>query len=171
MEIREWPEAGLMRAVLEAESGAPETARTSVPVLSRFGRGYRMSDRITYCLRGRLALRGGRTAEALEHFRAAMNQAPPYWHIDSYEDCLANGYLDMGRPEDAIAEYERILRLNPRYPLAHYRLALAYERLRRPREARQAYQQFLEVWKSADPDIPEVTSARAKLGRSHVASW
>ena len=40
---------------------------------------------------------------------------------------IANAYLELGRLDEAIAEYERILKLNPNYPLLHYHLAQTYE--------------------------------------------
>jgi tetratricopeptide (TPR) repeat protein len=71
--------------------------------------------------------------------------------------------LELGRYDEAIAEYERILRINPRYPLAHYRLGLAHEGRRRADLARQSFEQFLQVWADADRDVPEVVNAQARL--------
>ena len=113
--------------------------------------------------RGYVALRQGRTDEAINHFRAALSHRAVEWNIDSFEDCLANAYLELGRNDEAIAEYERILRLNPNYPLAHYRLGQAYERKGDGERAMAAYRRFLEIWKDADPDIPEVMEAKARL--------
>jgi len=92
-----------------------------------------------------------------------LHQAP-IWSIDAYEDCLGNAYLELGRFDEAIAEYERILKLNPNYPLAQYHLAQAYERKGQNEEARRHYESFLEVWKDADADIPEVVAAKKILG-------
>ena len=83
--------------------------------------------------------------------------------MDLYEDCLANAYLGAARVEEAIDEYQRILRLNPNYPLAQYHLAQAYQRKGQPAEARTAYERFLQIWKSADADIPEVVNAKREL--------
>ncbi len=112
---------------------------------------------------GYVALRQGRTDEALNHFRAALQHRALEWHVDSLEDCLANAYLELGRADDAIAEYQRILKINPRYPLAAYHLAKAYERKGDRARARAAYEQFLQVWQTADADIPEVKEAKARL--------
>ena len=51
--------------------------------------------------------------------------AAPTWQMESYEDCLANAYLELGRLDEAISEYERILRLNPNYPPVNYHLGQA----------------------------------------------
>ncbi|MEP7341244.1 MAG: tetratricopeptide repeat protein [Acidobacteriota bacterium] len=113
---------------------------------------------------GSVALKQGRAEEAINHFRAAVQQWPIEWNYDSFEECLANAYLELGRLDDAVAEYERILRINPHYPLAHYHLAQAYQRKGERGQARTAYERFLQVWQEADADIPEVIEARARLG-------
>jgi tetratricopeptide (TPR) repeat protein/DNA-binding winged helix-turn-helix (wHTH) protein len=115
--------------------------------------------------RGYLALKQGRAEEAINHFRAAVRQRPVEWNYDSFEDCLANAYLELGRLDDAIAEYEGILRLNPNYPLAHYHLGQAYERKGERERARAAYERFLQIWQDADADIPEVIDAKARLAK------
>jgi tetratricopeptide (TPR) repeat protein len=66
--------------------------------------------------------------------------------LTSLEECLADTYLELKRYDEAMAEYERILRLNPNYPLVHYHLAQAHEGKGRTAEARRFYERFLEVW-------------------------
>jgi len=117
---------------------------------------------LAYC-RGYYALKTGHATEAIEHFQAALRQPPLVWNVDGVEDCLAQAYLELGRPGEAIAEYERIVRLNPNWPLAHYHLGQAYERQGECEQARLAYERFLHLWKDADPDIPEVIEAKARL--------
>lgn len=57
------------------------------------------------------------------------------------------------------------IRLNPNYPLAHYHLAQAYERKgQRDRESAE-HERFLQVWKDADADLPELLAARKLLSR------
>lgn len=85
--------------------------------------------------------------------------------IDDLEDCLANAYLETGHLEEAISEYERILRLNQNYSLANYHLAQAYERKGQQDQARTAYERFLQTWKDADADLPEVINAHQRLAR------
>jgi tetratricopeptide (TPR) repeat protein len=114
-------------------------------------------------MRGSLALSEGRGEEALSHFKEALRHPPHIWSMDNFEDCLANAYLRLGMFNEAIAEYERILRINPKYPLAHYRLAQAHEGKGLRVEARANYARFLEVWKDADADIPEIVAAKRRL--------
>jgi tetratricopeptide (TPR) repeat protein len=152
--------------LLALERSDPATAEKLMAIieagrsLDRGNRGYERGR--SYC-RGYLALKSGRAAEAVEHFKAALRHRPMEWYIDAYEDCLANAYMELGRLDEAIAEYERILRLNPNYPLAHYHLGQAYERKGQREQARTAYERFLEIWKHADPDIPEVVAAKQRL--------
>ncbi len=113
--------------------------------------------------RGYMALRQGQAEDALNHFRAALRHRALEWNIDSFEDCLANALMELGRNDEAITEYERILKINPGYPLAYYHLGQAYERKGDRGKARAAYEQFLRIWKDADADVPEVAWARAWL--------
>jgi predicted Zn-dependent protease len=101
--------------------------------------------------------------EAIERFKEALVQRAPLWNFDAYEDCLANAYLSLSRFDEAITEYNRILRLNPDYPLAHYHLAQIYERRQQTDRARAEYEHFLQVWKSADVDLEEVVAAKKAI--------
>ncbi len=55
--------------------------------------------------------------------------------------------------------------------LAHYQLGILYEKKGERAEAAKAFKSFLEIWKDADPDIPEVRDAKRRLnalaGASH----
>jgi tetratricopeptide (TPR) repeat protein/DNA-binding winged helix-turn-helix (wHTH) protein len=128
-------------------------------------RGQSFPARVTLYRRGYLALRQQQTEEALEKFKAALKNPPVLWMIDPLEDCLGKAYLEAGRLDEAVTEFERILRLNPNYPLAQYHLAQAYERKGAQDQARTAYQRFLQTWKDADADVPEVVTARQRVGK------
>jgi tetratricopeptide (TPR) repeat protein len=131
--------------------------------IRRTARGARGNLRELPYYEGLYELKSGREIEAIEKFKEALNQKAPSWNVDAYEDCLANAYLQLGEWDEAIAEYGRILRLNPNYPLLHYHLAQAYERKGQRDQARVEYERFLQVWSNADADIPEVISARKAL--------
>ena len=96
-------------------------------------------------------------------FESALRQPLLVWALDPLEDALAGAYLEMGRADEAIAEYERILAINARYPLARYHLAQAYERRNDSERAAVEYRRFLESWSTADTGIPEVDAARERL--------
>jgi predicted Zn-dependent protease len=132
------------------------------------GRGSRDERRSYEYYLGSVALREKQPGEAVNRFQAALRHLPPTSGQDLYEDCLANAYLELGQLEPAIAEYQRVLRLNPNYPLAQYHLAQAYQRKGQDVEARAAYERFLQIWKSADQDVPEVVEAKKELTRLSI---
>jgi tetratricopeptide (TPR) repeat protein len=63
------------------------------------------------------------------------------WGISIFAWDATQRFLD-----DAIAEYERLLGINPNYPLAHYHLAQAFERKGEGEQALSHYKHFLEIW-------------------------
>ena len=152
-------------ALEQGDTGAAETncRHGSSPIGRYTVRGQRFPARLIQYRRGYLALKRGQSAQSIEHFKEALRHPPIIWMIDPLEDCLANAYLELGQPDEAIKEYERILRLNPNYPRAQYHLAQAYQRTGQPERARAAYERFLQVWKDADADAPELIAARRHL--------
>lgn len=126
-------------------------------------RGARVSQRYVKFIRAYLALRSGKLDEALDLFNQTLKHRPPIWAIDTYEDCLANALLELGRFDEAIGEYNRVLTINPNYPLAHYHLAQAYEKKGEADKARAEYERFLQTWNAADPDIPQLIDARLRV--------
>jgi tetratricopeptide (TPR) repeat protein/DNA-binding winged helix-turn-helix (wHTH) protein len=126
-------------------------------------RGSRGGERAWSAIQGLLALKRGEGDKAIAQYREAIQNRVTASDPETFEDVLANAYLELGRFDEAIAEFERILKINPRYPLAHYGLGLAYEGKRQSESARKSYEQFLTVWAMADSDIPEVLNARARL--------
>lgn len=158
------------KLLLELERGETvKAAQLKVRFLKYFedvpnpGRGSRDERRSHDYYLGYLALHEKQPDQAIAHFQAALHHLPPTSGQDLYEDCLANAYLELGRLDEAIAEYQRVLRLNPNYPVAQYRLAQAYQRKGQASQARAAYGRFLQIWKSADADIPEVADAKKEL--------
>jgi tetratricopeptide (TPR) repeat protein len=125
-------------------------------------RGQRFPARLISYRRGYLALKRGQAAQSIAHFKEALRHPPIIFMIDSLEDCLANAYLELGQPVEAIKEYERILNLNPNYPLAQYHLAQAYERNGQAEQARAAYLRFRQVWKDADAGAIELIARQRR---------
>lgn len=148
-------------ALERGDQASAEKLREKLFAVSGFtNRGSRGSPRFHSYYRGFLALKKGRGEEAIENFREALRHSPSTWDIDSFEDCLANAYLELGRFDEAIAEYERVLRLNPNYPLARFHLAQAFERKGMSDKAAENYKLFLQIWNQADEDIPELNHAQ-----------
>ncbi len=133
---------------------------------SMTNRGKRILSRYKFYFKGVRALENRQPAEALENFKEAIGKSPPTYEADALEDCLAAAYSRLDQLEEAAAEYERILRLNPNYPLAQFHLAQIYERQGQTEKAFDAYQKFLQIWNEADAEIPEVAAAKKILSKS-----
>jgi Tfp pilus assembly protein PilF len=77
-------------------------------------------------------------------------------------------YLAVHQGSEAAAEFQKILDhrgvvLNePIGALAHLGLARAYAMQGDTAKAKPAYQDFLTLWKDADPDIPVLKQAKAE---------
>jgi predicted Zn-dependent protease len=82
-------------------------------------------------------------------------------------------YLQMRKGGDAAAEFQNIIEhrgvvLNfPTAALARLGLARAYALQGDTIKGRDAYQDFLALWKDADPDIPILKQAKAEYAKLH----
>jgi hypothetical protein len=71
----------------------------------------------------------------------------------------------------AVVEFQKlidrpgILMVEPTGALAHLGLARAYVLQRNTAEAEVAYQDFLTLWKDADPDTPILKQAKAEYAK------
>ncbi len=81
------------------------------------------------------------------------------------------GYLLLRRGSEAAAEFQKFLGHpgiavnSPLGALAHLGLARAYALQGDNAKARAAYQDFLALWKDADPDIPILLQAKAEYAK------
>ena len=87
-----------------------------------------------------------------------------------FKDVVARAYRRKGDVERAIAEYEKLIAFDPQspaqflaHPELHYRLAKLYEEKGLKDKALGQYGKFLELWKDADPGLPEVEDAKRRL--------
>ena len=80
-------------------------------------------------------------------------------------------YLDSGKPVEAVTEFQKILdhpgmvRIAVIGALAHLQLGRAQTMMGDKAAARKAYQDFLSLWKEADPDIPIYKQAEAEYSK------
>ncbi len=117
--------------------------------------------------------------QAIETCRKASAWRIPYmsntagmliYNLPFHKDTLARAYLSAGRPEKAVAEYERLISFRPHgrdrrliHPMFHYRLADLYREQNRTDHALEQYDRVLEIWKTGGARLEEVHSAQRKV--------
>jgi eukaryotic-like serine/threonine-protein kinase len=80
-------------------------------------------------------------------------------------------YLAIGDASKAATEFQRfidhpgIVLNSPLGPLARLGVARAYARGSDPAKTREAYRDFLDLWKDADPDIPILKQAQSEYAK------
>ena len=80
-------------------------------------------------------------------------------------------YLQTRSGVEAAGEFQKIIDnrgvapMSELYPLANLGLGRAYAMSGDPAKARKAYQDFLELWKEADPDIPILVQVKKEYQR------
>jgi tetratricopeptide (TPR) repeat protein len=114
-----------------------------------------------------LALRSGKPADAVELMRSSEQFE---MHDPTVAYLRGQAFLAAGMSADAATEFHKIIDnpgiddpLTPLHALAHLNAARALVQEHRPDDARTEYAQFLEMWKTADSDLPTLKQARAEM--------
>jgi eukaryotic-like serine/threonine-protein kinase len=116
------------------------------------------------------ALHDGSAKKALE----VLGSASAYDKANSivlYVRGLA--YLKAGRGNEAAKEFQKVLSLRNLFPtdplmsLAHLGIARAYVVSGDAARAKTAYEDFLTLWKDADPGIPILIAAKSEYTKLH----
>ncbi len=120
-------------------------------------------------IRAVLELQRGNAAQAIELLEAAKRYEPAAEFWPQFVRGQAN--LKLNKGAEASAEFQKILDhsgqgpLSALYPLAHLGLARAAALTGDKAKSRQAYQDFLALWKDADADLPILIEAKKEYER------
>jgi tetratricopeptide (TPR) repeat protein len=126
-------------------------------------------------LLGVIALQNGQTTQAIDDLTRAVAQlshehAFPEDDHAFYLEPLALAFYKSGDLERAREKYSRITVMTSGrhhngdiYAKSFYMLGKIAERQGEKVKARENYQKFLDLWKDADPGLPEVEDARRRL--------
>lgn len=114
---------------------------------------------------GLLALAEGNAHVAVEDLKNSYEQdedlETAYW--------LGRALMAEDKWSDASEYYETIINSKGRvlgetpiiyWVLAHYQQAICYEKMQLPTQALQRYEEFLSIWKDADPELKQPNEAR-----------
>jgi predicted Zn-dependent protease len=83
-------------------------------------------------------------------------------------------YLQQRKAIEAVSEFKTVLEhrgvapMEPVWVLSHLNLARAYAMSGNNAQAKGAYQDFLTLWKDADPDIPILKEAKAEYAKMQL---
>jgi DNA-binding winged helix-turn-helix (wHTH) protein/tetratricopeptide (TPR) repeat protein len=134
--------------------------------------------RINYLptLSTKLGVNRGNASEAIESFKIAapydLGQMTAFdYPWTSLYSVFVRGeaYLAAHQGVEAAAEFQKILNhrgivvIEPIGALAHLQVGRAYAMQGETAKARAAYQDFLTLWRDADPDIPILKEAKAEF--------
>jgi tetratricopeptide (TPR) repeat protein len=120
-------------------------------------------------IRAAMELQRGNASQAIDLLQAASRyeRAAEFWP----QYVRGQAYLRLKSGSEAAAEFQKILDhhgeapLSALYPLAHLGLARAEALASDVAGSRKAYQDFLALWKDADPDLPVLIAAKKEYER------
>jgi len=127
-------------------------------------------------LKAAIELQAGNSAQALVSLEAAapceLGEPPPFQEGTLYPAYLrGEAYIAAHNSSAAASEFQKFLDhrgivINSSLgALAHLGLARAYSMQDNTAKAKAAYQDFLKLWKDADPDIPILKEAKAEYAK------
>ncbi len=135
---------------------------------------YKKSIRYYHFLTGIIQLKRKDYSEAIKSFLDSVSlfPHPNMWEAENalYMYYLARAYYESGDMRKAGDEFERIVEFLPGrilygdlYAQSYYRLGTIYQGQGNKAKAAENYRKFLDLWKDADPGLPEVADARNRL--------
>jgi len=155
--------------------GSMDSAQETSDELQQFMKQNEIADTSDYdFLLGSIELEHGNYSRAISFFEKALVD---YETSILYLYSAALAYYGEGDLEKAQKECEKILSLTSRgygigypryfdlYAKSYYMLGKIYEKKGWPGKAIEHYEKFLDLWKDADPGLPEVEDARTRLSK------
>jgi len=169
----------VMLAYVDVRSGQLDSARSRLRrARSHLGDAGAVLPMLFGLFEGELLLAEGLPDSAIRVVRAtpvigpriAIGWRMPLYNLPHDRDVVPRAFQRKGQPDSAIAEYERMLTLDPATldrrlinPVFHYRLAKLCDQTGRTEKAVAEYRRFLELWSKADRELPELIDARKRL--------
>jgi len=106
----------------------------------------------------------------IQNFPGMNTSSLATYNTPFFKDVLARAYWKKGELDKAVAEYRKLMTIDPGnrircliHPLYHYRLGRVLEEKGDRAGAAGEYRKFLEYWKDADKTHPELADARKRL--------
>jgi tetratricopeptide (TPR) repeat protein len=97
------------------------------------------------------------------HNERELGYSEPPRYSRPETDSLGHALIRAGKYPDAREAFLKELKERPRSGFALYGIALAWDREGNQSEAGKAYRTFLETWKNADRDLPQIRAAETRL--------
>jgi eukaryotic-like serine/threonine-protein kinase len=130
-------------------------------------------------IRARLALNRGEPAKAIELLQVAIPNelGQPRSTLQGFFGALypiyvrGQAYLSLHKGADAATEFQKLIDhrgitiSDPISAVARLQLARAYVMAGDKTKAKNGYEDFLDLWKEADPDIPILKEAKVEYAR------
>ena len=165
----------LLRGLIYLGMGSMDSSQETAADLKQFAEQSDLADTSDFSfLLGSIELERGNYSQAISFFEKALVENEESI-LYLYSTVLA--YYGEGDLEKAQKDCEKIL--SPMsypygigypgyfdlYAKSYYMLGKIYEKKGWPGKAIEHYQKFLDLWKDADPDLPEVADARERVAR------
>ena len=169
-------QARQMAGMALAESGDITRAQQLEQQLrAQFPLGTLMQGSDAPSIQAQIYLQQGNPRSAIEVLKPAVPYDLRFSHQFGLDSAYVRGeaYLQAGDAQHAAAEFRKlvnhpgIIRSSINGPLARLQLARSQVMMGDKDAARKSYQDFLTLWKDADPDVPIYKQAKAEYGKLH----
>lgn len=156
--------------VVLARSGDTEAARAVLAVMKPHAdAGYPKIRMMSLMLEAHISLAEGNPALAVAKIDTMTAMGGRTILKEETNTLVATAYHRNGQSDEAIKVLKDFLRIWKGHALGHYELAKIYQDLDRHDEARSELETFLEMWRNADEDMPQLIDARERLAQLKAA--